>query len=258
MLSHTSALPPIGHTLNILPSVDSSNNYAMGRLEAGTAQHGSAYLALEQTAGKGQRGRAWLTTIGENIMMSIVLDPAGLTPNEGFYVSATIALGCHDFFQQYAGSDDTRIKWPNDIYWQDRKAGGILIETQFGKAGSREAGWKWIVAGMGINLNQVVFDERLKNPVSLKQITGKTFDLAAMSRELCQCLEHWYRKLIQKEFDTIHRAYNDVLYKKGSLVKLKYKEEILETKVLGVSKEGKLETEVGEMESWEVSWQKEE
>ena len=254
MLSHTPSPLPIGHTLNVLSSVDSSNNYAMAQLEGGSAQHGSTYLALEQTAGKGQRGRPWLATTGENIMMSIVLDPAGLSPNEGYYVAATIALGCHDFFSKYAGADDTRIKWPNDIYWQDRKAGGILIETQFGKAGSGEAGWKWIVAGMGINLNQVVFDERLKNPVSLKQITGKTFDLMAMSTNLCSCLEHWYRILIRKDFDTIHRAYNDALYKKGALVKLNYRNETLETLILGVDNDGKLQTEAGELESWEVSW----
>lgn len=252
MLSHTPSPLPIGHTLNILSSVDSSNNYAMAQLEAGSAQHGSTYLALEQTAGKGQRGRPWLTTTGENIMMSIVLDPAGLSPNEGYYVAAAIALGCHDFFKNHAGADDTRIKWPNDIYWQDRKAGGILIETQFGKAGSGEAGWKWIVAGMGINLNQVVFDERLKNPVSLKQITGKTFDLTEMSRELCQCLEHWYQKLIAKEFETIHRAYNERLYKKDCPITLVHKNEVIETIIRGVSEEGRLVTEGGVFESWEV------
>ncbi len=252
LLSNTPLLPPIGHSFSILPSVDSSNNYAMAQLDAGLAQHGSVYLALEQWAGKGQRGRPWITLPGENIMMTVVLDPAGLEPSQGFFVAATIALGCYDFFKKHAGRDETRIKWPNDIYWQDRKAGGILIETQFGKTGKGDAGWKWIVAGMGINLNQVVFDERLKNPVSLRQISGRSFDLIEMSRQLCDTLEFWYRRLVEKDFDGIFYAYNEVLYKKDQPVDLLLQNDIISTRILGVSREGKLQTEAGEWDSWEA------
>jgi BirA family biotin operon repressor/biotin-[acetyl-CoA-carboxylase] ligase len=120
--------PAIGQRLIILPSIDSTNNYAMGQANAGLAGHGTVYFALEQTAGKGQRGKSWITTVGENIMMSVVIEPQSLKINDQFLLSAAIALGCYDFFKSYAG-DEISIKWPNDIYWRDRKAGGYLSRT---------------------------------------------------------------------------------------------------------------------------------
>ena len=128
--------PTIGQRLIILPVIDSTNNYAMGQATAGKAGHGTVYFTLEQTAGKGQRGKTWLATPGENIMMSVVIEPHPLKTSQQFLLSAAIALGCYDFFKNYAG-DETSIKWPNDIYWRDRKAAGILIES---RVKSREPG----------------------------------------------------------------------------------------------------------------------
>ncbi|WP_315818363.1 biotin--[acetyl-CoA-carboxylase] ligase [Paraflavitalea speifideaquila] len=123
--------PTIGQRLIILPVIDSTNNYAMAQATAGLASHGTVYFALQQTAGKGQRGKTWHTTPGENIMMSVVIQPQALITNQQFLLSAAIALGCYDFFKTYAG-EETSIKWPNDIYWRDRKAAGILIESRVG------------------------------------------------------------------------------------------------------------------------------
>src|SRR5688572_2022740 len=178
LLSHPGSFNPIGQPFTILSSVDSTNNYAMARVQAGLAQHGAAWFAHEQTAGKGQRNKHWLTNPSENILLSVVLQPFTLTASEQFLLSASVALACCDFYKNYAG-EETSIKWPNDLYWRDRKAGGILIENNF-----RGSEWVFAIAGIGININQTSFDPALPNPVSLKQITGKNFNVIQLAREL--------------------------------------------------------------------------
>src|SRR5262245_13678878 len=97
LLSNPMGNKMIGQPFTILESVDSSNNYAMGRVHARMATHGEVFLALEQTAGKGQMGRRWLSHPGENIMMSLVLDSSTLPPAGVFSLSMAMALGCYDW-----------------------------------------------------------------------------------------------------------------------------------------------------------------
>ncbi len=234
MANHAS-ITKIGEFITVLQSVESTNNYAMGMVHEGMAKHGDAWLALEQTAGKGQRGRSWKTTTGENILLSVVMEPAFMPVSRQFLFSMTIALACYDFFISYT-HDEIAIKWPNDLYWRDRKAGGILIENVL-KSGQ----WSFAVVGIGININQVVFPDTITNPVSLKQITGKTFDLYVVTRQLCQCIENRYTSL--KNGDAkILEAYNEVLFRKGDQVRLKKDSIVFETRILGVDMEGRLLT----------------
>jgi BirA family biotin operon repressor/biotin-[acetyl-CoA-carboxylase] ligase len=219
----------------------------MGQAAAGKADHGTVYFALEQTAGKGQRGKSWLATPGENIMMSVVIQPQALKTSQQFLLSATIALGCYDFFKTYAG-DETRIKWPNDIYWRDRKAGGILIESRLGPE------WLWAIAGMGININQTQFASETLRPVSLKQITGKTYDINELARELCHSLEDRYQAINNPS--RLLADYHEALYKLEQPVKLRKDNGVFETTIRGVTPTGQLITrdtmeryfEVGEVE----------
>jgi len=177
----------LGETLSFLPRVDSTNNYAMAQIRAGLAKHGNGYFAAEQTAGKGQRGKGWQAEPGANIILSLVLQPHWLQVSRQFHLSAAVALGCYDFFHSLAG-DDTSLKWPNDIYWRDRKAGGILIENLL--SGNS---WQFSVAGIGLNINQTHFPDALANPVSLRQITGREWDVPHLIKELCRCLQLRYQ-----------------------------------------------------------------
>src|SRR6185503_3644805 len=110
----------------------STNKYAMGLIHndhltegQDEAQHGMVIFSHEQTAGKGQRGRTWTSEKGANIALSILLNPFQLRVTAQFKLSICIATAVHQFFSKYSGVE-TKIKWPNDSYWRDRKAGGIL------------------------------------------------------------------------------------------------------------------------------------
>ena len=171
-----------GGFFTILDTVDSTNNYAMATINDGLAKHGMAWFANEQTAGKGQRGKNWASEKEKNIAMSLVLEPEKLKISSPFHLSAVVALACFEFLSGYIDGE-TKIKWPNDLFWRDRKAGGVLIENKMqGKT------WKWAVVGSGININQIFFDKNLLNAVSLKQITGRTFNVVDLANELQRLL----------------------------------------------------------------------
>jgi BirA family biotin operon repressor/biotin-[acetyl-CoA-carboxylase] ligase len=251
------AANPIGTPFIELQSVDSTNNYARQQIHAGLAQHGMAVFAHEQVAGKGQRGRTWTSEKGKNIALSVLISPKPLTLSQQFQLSACVAVAVHDFFMKYA-IDKVKIKWPNDLYWQDRKAGGVLIESgvrsRESGVGSQQPGsqavvqsgssvvgsWDWAIVGIGINLNQTVFPDHLPNPVSLKQITGTEFDTIKLAKELCNIFQQYFTELITSGFDNIFRLYNRHLYKLDEKVKLKKENVEFEAFIKGVSPAGKL------------------
>jgi BirA family biotin operon repressor/biotin-[acetyl-CoA-carboxylase] ligase len=226
----------IGHPFIELKSVDSTNNYAMAQVHAGLAFHGAAFFAHKQTAGKGQRGNLWLSSPGENILLSIVLEPSFLQIANPFMLSAAIALASHDLFNTYCRGE-LFIKWPNDIYWRDRKAGGILIESII-----RSKDWLFSIAGIGLNINQTHFPTPLANPVSLRQITGRSFALPDLAKELCACIEKRFQELKSDGPDLLLAQYNEVLYQRQARVKLKKDNFVFETTILGVDRDGRLLT----------------
>jgi BirA family biotin operon repressor/biotin-[acetyl-CoA-carboxylase] ligase len=268
--------PPFYNVLNTpfieLKSVDSTNNYArwlihesdLPEMSVGqaAAQHGMAIFAHEQVAGKGQRGKSWISEKGANIAMSTVFKP-GLLVSEQFQLSACVAVAAHDFFSRYAGSD-TKIKWPNDLYWQDRKAGGVLIENivRSSESGvesrkSEKHGWLWAIVGTGININQTVFNPDLPNPVSLKQITGKSFEPIVLATELWSILTTYFQQLITEGFEDIYAQYVAHLYKRNETVKLKKESRVFEAVIKGVSPAGLLITQHSieeEFDFGEVQW----
>lgn len=268
------AANPLGGPFIELPSVDSTNNYALSRVHAGLAQHGTAFFAHEQLAGKGQRGRLWKSNKDANIILSVVLDPAILSIQQQFHLSACTAVAVQEFFSSLAG-EETRIKWPNDLYWQDRKAGGILIENSVKANRSDERksqgadnnptssgqdpapGWKWAIVGIGININQDQFSNDLPNPVSLRQITGKKYDPISLAKDLCAVLQQKLTLLGLKGFDPIYQEYLRHLYKRNQLIRLKKDNRSFEALLKSVSPSGRLVVEHGLEESFEwgeVEW----
>ena len=221
-----------------LDSVDSTNNYAMGQLHAGLASGGQVYFAHQQWAGKGQRGKTWISERGKNISMSLVLDSRALPLSGQFLLSAAVSLGCLKTAQQYE-PEGWSVKWPNDLYWRDRKAAGILIENII-----KGNEWLFAVIGVGMNLNQDSFPPALPNAVSLKQITRKTFDPLIAARGLAASIAAEI-EVLRKHPESILPAFNASLYKRGEKVRLKQGNHQFNTRIESVNAEGLLETEGG-------------
>ena len=198
----------LGAPLIELSTIDSTNIYAMRHIKEGLAKSGSCYTADFQTHGKGQHGRVWESSKGQNIICSYILELKKLdalkkwAPTDQIGFSAAIALGIRAFFDSYTNGD-AKIKRPNDLYWRDRKAGGILIENLLkGKE------WTWAVVGIGININQTVFSPEAPNPVSLKQITGRDWEIfslqEALSKALNTSIQTWLMEGEEKMLETLN------------------------------------------------------
>jgi len=192
----------LGVPLIELSTIDSTNIYAMAQIKEGLAKSGSCYTADFQTNGKGQHGRVWESSKGQNILCSYILELNTLdalknwTPTDQIGFSAAIALGARAFFAAYAGPE-TKIKKPNDIYFSDRKAGGILIENLV-----RGAAWTWAVIGIGMNINQSSFSSAAvnrvsSNPISLQEITNKSWDVKKMQQHLSETLSNAIQDWLQ-------------------------------------------------------------
>lgn len=219
---------------NILNRVDSSNNYAMQRVHEGLAIHGEAWFARMQTAGKGQRGKTWESEPDENLLMSVVIRPPDCLTSHPFYLSAMVSVVCSRFISEIAYMP-CRIKWPNDLYFNDRKAGGILIENNI-----RGNSWRWSVIGIGINVNQSGFGNGAGNPVSLFQLTGKRNNAADLAKMLHKTLIQAVDNVsIETKADYLS-AYNDMLFRREEKVWLKKGSDVFEAQIKGVNERGDL------------------
>lgn len=237
--------------LKILPQTESTNNYAMQLVHSGAAKHAMAIAALYQTAGKGQRGKSWQGQPGHNIALSVIIKTDALQQVQPFLLSIAVAMAGYDFIKKYAGAD-VAVKWPNDLYWRNSKAGGILIENVF--SGSK---WKWAVAGVGININQINFNKKLPNPVSLKQITQRHFDIPKVTEELYEKIIQRLDKLYTQPHDKMLKEYNRHLFCLHKEVKLKKGSLTFKTTVTGVNSYGQLHTKDAIERSFdfgEVEW----
>ncbi|MHB1922376.1 MAG: biotin--[acetyl-CoA-carboxylase] ligase [Chitinophagaceae bacterium] len=228
----------IGNPFVELEKVESTNNYAMEQVNQGFVSEGTTYFAWQQTGGKGQRGKLWLSEPNENITLSIVLHPNQILLKDQFLLSATVALGVWDFWVQLAG-EETTIKWSNDIYWGDRKAGGILIENIL-----RGNHWSHSIVGIGLNINQTEFSDSLPNPVSLQQITGKKWNVRWLAEALCKYLEGRYQQLLSGHFTSILRQYQEKMYRRDIPAHFKIGEEEVRGVIRGIDSDGKLRVEI--------------
>ena len=236
-------------SFSILDSVDSTNNYAMGKVHAGMAKHGQAWFAKHQTAGKGQRGNTWLSRPDDNIILTVIIQPGTAFPIGSFYFNALVSMTCLQFLRQW-DSHNFSIKWPNDLYWRDRKAGGMLIENVI--QGNE---WKWAVVGIGININQEEFPEGVKNPCSLSLINEQKFDSIELARELHTRIVDDLEK--RPSAQEILQDYNHHLFQKNKEVKLKKGNSTFSTTIKEVDAFGRLHTEDTMercFEFGEVSW----
>jgi len=262
-LSPATPIITLGAPLIELSSIDSTNIYAISQIKQQMAVTGSCYRAQYQTQGKGQQGRVWTSEKGENLLCSYVLSlndiqkgfkkEANWVPDDQIGLSFAVSLGVWDFFSKLAG-DETRIKWPNDLYWRDRKAGGILIENTV-----RGNIWSWSVIGIGININQTNFDADIVQPVSLKQITGKNWDISVLLHALSAALTKRVNTWLQVGGEGLLKEYNECMYKKDQAMKFTYEGKTINGIIKSVNEKGQLILDQGAEQTYnfgDLKWER--
>ena len=165
-------------------------------------------VADYQTAGRGQGTNRWESAAGKNLLFSVLIHPWHVPISHSFLLSMVGALAIKTALATEV--PNLELKWPNDIYWHDRKLSGTLIETVL--SGSRI---KDCIFGIGLNVNQCSFLSDAPNPVSLQQILGRETDRMALLQRIVNSFEQWLLPLQHGEYKYISAHYHEALYRRN-------------------------------------------
>ena len=188
-------------------SQTASTNTYLSRLAA-TLPGGTVIYTPSQTAGRGQKGNSWESEEGKNLTFSLLLKRPPVNARDQFYLSEAAALAVVEALTVEAG-DGFTVKWPNDVYWHDKKVCGMLIENSLD--GTEIA---TCVVGIGINVNQKQFLSDAPNPVSLTGISGHEHDLMALLKRVCSRIEELVDSLDDNNArQDLHQRYMAALYR---------------------------------------------
>ena len=227
-----------------LEETDSTNKYIQEFLsKEKKIKEGTLVWTGFQTAGRGQSQNRWESGRNENLTFSMLLYPDFLPATEQFLLSQVTALGVMDFLSAFCGLQDLSIKWSNDIYWKDKKICGMLIEnTLSGDSISHS------ILGVGININQLIFTSDAPNPVSVRQINGKMYDLDVAINFVRNAILNRYMQLLRDEKEQIRRNYFSVLYRGKGYFTYKDKSGEFSARIKNIRDTGELvlETDTGE------------
>lgn len=241
----------VGQNSIHVESLDSTNSYASELLRQIELSEGSIIYSFQQLNGRGQRGNIWESEPLKNMALSLVLYPKFLTVEQQFLLTKITSLAVADLMAEMLidcyKQEQVSIKWPNDIYVNEKKIAGILIEN-----GLRETTIQTSVIGIGVNVNQLNFN--VTNATSLASLCDKEFELMEVLNRLCEFFEARYLQLKSNKLEGIDTAYLERLYKLNVWANYCSLEKMFEGKIVGVSKIGKLQVEVrsGEVKEFDL------
>lgn len=233
-------------------TIDSTNNEACRLIESGGIEKTTVLISDFQTSGKGAGSNKWESEEGKNLTFTVILKP-DIAIEKQFYMNKLLSVALCDFISDNVEDEIVTIKWPNDIYVGNNKIIGILIKNYISDNKIKYSVW-----GVGININQEVFLSDAPNPISLKQITYKTYDLDVMLQEVMQHILSNYSLLFADRYVYINNLYHENLYKINCLQKFKIKGTEVTARVIRVNEYGQLEIEYGsklhQFDFKEIEW----
>jgi BirA family biotin operon repressor/biotin-[acetyl-CoA-carboxylase] ligase len=221
----------IGSNLNFYKKLSSTNDQASILLKTECPPEGTVIHTDFQSTGRGQKNNKWESDEGKNLLISIILYPKSIAPEDQFCISIAVSLGICDFIDCYFPG--SKIKWPNDIYIKNDKIAGILIENSILGETIESS-----IAGIGININQTEFSDLVPNPVSIKMVTGNEYDRAICLKQLLSNLDKRYKQLLYGDRAQIREEYNLRLYRSGEWHSFKTEDTVFQGKITEVLSSG--------------------
>lgn len=223
----------IGKEVCCFRETDSTQTIARRLANDGVGE-GAVILAEGQTRGKGRRGRSWFSPPGQGIWISIILRPS-ISPFQSGRICLTSALAVAEAIREITGLP-ALIKWPNDILIGRKKVGGILIEMM-----AETDLVKFIILGIGVNVNQDKFSEELKEKaLSLKQEKRGEVSRLSLLQEILRKLDNYYLSLKKGEFDTLISRWRKLSVTLGKQIRVSFQGETVEGQAIGIDGQGAL------------------
>lgn len=222
-----------GAHLMYFEELDSTNLEAVR--QSAQSAHGTVIVAESQTAGRGRRGRSWVSPAGENLYFSLLLKPE-FVPEQAAMLTLVMALATARAIQTVSGCA-CQIKWPNDIVLHGKKVCGILTEMQV--AGGRIS---HVVIGVGVNANQMVFDtENLRHASSIQKETGRAVEREALLVVLLSEFEKAYEEFCRSgSLETLRQEYESLLVNRGREVRILEPKGAWQGLAMGINEKGEL------------------
>ena len=216
-----------------IPQTISTNVSLAEICSKGYTENLTSVYSSFQTDGRGQRGNKWESEDGKNLLFSFVIFPNGLPAREHFILLQITALALFDTLSEY--TDGISIKWPNDIYWMDRKICGTLIENDLSGMNIERS-----ISGTGVNLNQKIFRSDAPNPISLSQITGQEYDIETVLHKIMNSASIYHRMFDNGESDIIRKKYFEAIYRKDGFYMYKDDNGTFDAIIEDIEKDGRL------------------
>ena len=235
----------VGQNFIRLSEVDSTNNFLKTRASnSEPLPEGTVIMADHQYSGRGQQNNVWYTAPGLNLTFSLYLCPSFLPIGKQFLLNMAISVGIRNGLRHFAGAE-LQVKWPNDLYYQGKKLGGVLIENML--SGSL---YKASIIGIGLNVNQVDFPaELLSRATSLGKILQEHVNLNGLLGVLCSHIEVQYLKLKQGNYESLRKDYLAGLFRFEELAEYRHNGQIFQGRIVNVTESGMLVISSGGQES---------
>lgn len=220
-----------------LAETDSTNSYA--RREASRLWTESpdcealVVTAEEQSSGRGQRGTVWQSSKGKNLLMTIVVRPKGLAIESCYALSVASALALKESMQAFGLA--ASLKWPNDLYCNNCKLAGILLESDFEGTNVTQA-----FIGIGLNINQSEFYKMERRPTSMSIISGREFNILEVMHTIVNKFIVKYRKIANSDLSQLFDEYEKSLIGYSSPLLYRDAEGEFTAYVKGVERDGRI------------------
>ena len=231
------------YSVKIFDVLDSTNKY-FEDLDISDIPEGSVVCTKSQRCGVGQQGNIWESEEGKNLTFSILLKPTFLPISDRYMLTKVVSLAMMDFLTKEMPDEHISIKWPNDIYVDKYKLAGILISNKF-----RGSCFNASIVGIGFNVNQTLFGKDIPNPISLKMITGKDYDLWKILSEILSLIAIRYEELQSRKTQAIDEKYlENLLYLNEERLYF-YRDTLVTATIIDVGKEGFLHLKTSDNKS---------
>jgi len=224
-----------GKEWEVLPTVDSTNNYARSKVVSEALNEGTVIQAMHQTQGRGQQRKHWNSATGQNGLFTLILKPEFLDLRKMSFLNFAVAVACRDAIARILPDSEVLIKWPNDIYIEDSKICGILIENALA------AKARYSLIGIGVNVNQIHFPQELHHAISLKMISGLDFNIEQVIQVFLEELEKNYTELkLNPGLQRIRETYISRMYQLHEILPFRHERDMYLAQLVGVDPLGRI------------------
>ena len=210
-------------------TLDSTNKYLQNLLEECVDIVDNVVVTEFQSSGRGQGKNVWESEAGKNLLFSVAVDMSYLKAENQFLLTQMVSVAMIDVLKKYLPEESLFIKWPNDIYFNNKKIAGILIKNEI-----KGMMLGTSIIGVGLNVNQESFGENLPNPISMKMITGKDYDL----EEILMNIVNGFN--CQRSLTLISQLYNNKLYRYRQWSFYRHENSVKEMMIVGYDQFGRL------------------